>query len=66
MIDDVVQMLGTITVSVNCTTSKIPTIKLADLQWNDFELYFNNQIKSSLNLLQSIVSIMEKKGYVKL
>jgi 3-oxoacyl-[acyl-carrier protein] reductase len=66
MIDDVVQRMGTITVLVNCTTSKIPTIKLADLQWDDFELHLNNQIKGSFNLAQNVVPIMEKKGYGKI
>jgi len=66
MIDDVVQRMGTITVLVNCTTSKIPTIKLADLQWDDFELHLNNQIKGSFNLAQNVVPIMKKKGYGKI
>jgi 3-oxoacyl-[acyl-carrier protein] reductase len=66
MIDDVVRRMNTITVLVNCTTSKIPTIKLADLQWDDFELHLNNQIKGSFNLAQNVVPIMEKKGYGKI
>ncbi len=66
MIDDVVQRMNTITVLVNCTTSKISTIKLADLQWDDFELHLNNQIKGSFNLAQNVVPIMEKKGYGKI
>jgi len=66
MIDDVVQRMGIITVLVNCTTSKIPSIKLADLQWDDFELHLNNQIKGSFNLAQNVVPVMEKKGYGKI
>ena len=66
MIDDVVKRMGTITVLVNCATSKIPTIKLADLKWYDFELHINNQIKGSFNLVQNIVPIMEKSGYGKI
>ena len=66
MIDDIVQRMGTITILVNCTTSKIPTIRLADLQWDDFELHLNNQIKGSLNLVHYVVPHMEKRGFGKI
>jgi 3-oxoacyl-[acyl-carrier protein] reductase len=66
MVSDVIQRMGTITALVNCTTSKIPTIKLSDLEWEDFENHLNNQIKGSFNLVQTVVPIMEKKGYGKI
>ena len=66
MIDDVLKRMGTITALINCTSSKIPTIKLLDLQWDDFELHINNQIKGSFNLVKNIVPIMEKRGYGKI
>lgn len=66
MIENVLQRMGKITVLVNCTTSKIPTIKLSDLRWDDFELHLNNQIKGSFNLVQSVVPIMEEQGYGKI
>lgn len=66
MVGDVLNRMGTITALINCTTSKIPTIKLADLQWSDFELHINNQINGTFNLVKNIVPIMEKKGYGKI
>ena len=66
MVSDVLNRMGTITALINCTTSKIPTIKLADLQWGDFELHINNQINGTFNLVKNIVPIMEKKGYGKI
>jgi 3-oxoacyl-[acyl-carrier protein] reductase len=66
MIDDVLNRMGSITVLINCTTSKIPTIKFADLQWNDFELHINNQINGTFNLVKNVVPIMEKRGYGKI
>ena len=66
MVGDVLNRMGTITALINCTTSKIPTIKLADLQWDDFELHINNQINGTFNLVKNIVPIMEKKGYGKI
>ena len=66
MIEDVISRMGTISVLVNCTTSKIPTIKFSDLQWSDFELHLNNQIKGSLNLVSNVVPHMEKRGFGKI
>jgi 3-oxoacyl-[acyl-carrier protein] reductase len=66
MIEDVISRMGTITVLVNCTTSKIPTIKLLDLQWSDFEHHLNNQIKGSFNLVSNVVPHMEKRGFGKI
>jgi 3-oxoacyl-[acyl-carrier protein] reductase len=66
MIADVLNRMNTITALINCTTSKIPTIKFADLQWNDFELHINNQINGTFNLVKNIVPIMEKRGYGKI
>jgi 3-oxoacyl-[acyl-carrier protein] reductase len=66
MVSDVLNRMGTITALINCTTSKIPTIKLADLQWVDFEVHINNQINGTFNLVKNIVPIMEKNGYGKI
>ena len=66
MIEDVLNRMDTITALINCTTSKIPTIKFTDLQWNDFELHINNQINGTFNLVKNVVPIMEKKGYGKI
>jgi 3-oxoacyl-[acyl-carrier protein] reductase len=66
MVSDVLNRMGTITALINCTTSKIPTIKLADLQWGDFEVHINNQINGTFNLVKNIVPIMEKNGYGKI
>ena len=66
MIEDVLNRMDTITALINCTTSKIPTIKFTNLQWNDFELHINNQINGTFNLVKNVVPIMEKKGYGKI
>ena len=66
MVAQVMRKLDTITVLVNCATSKIAPIKFTDLSWEDFDNHFNNQIKGNFNLLQTIVPIMEKNKYGKI
>ncbi len=66
MINDVINRMGTITVMVNCTTPRIPAIKLANLEWSDFEVHLNNQIKGTLNLVQAVRAEMENNGYGKI
>lgn len=66
MVEDVINRMGTITVMVNCTSSRIPAIKLPNLEWRDFEVHLNNQIKGTLNLVQAVRPEMEKNGYGKI
>jgi 3-oxoacyl-[acyl-carrier protein] reductase len=66
MVSDVINRMGTITAMANCTTSKIPTIKFAALEWGDFDIHIQNQIKGTLNIVQAILPEMEKKGYGKI
>ena len=66
MVEGVVKRVGPIAVMVNCTTTKIAAIKFLDLNWNDFELHFNNQIRGSFNLVRAVVPYMERMGYGKI
>jgi 3-oxoacyl-[acyl-carrier protein] reductase len=66
MVGDVINRMGTITAMVNCTSSRIPAIKLSNLEWSDFEIHINNQIKGTLNLVQAVMPEMEKNGYGKI
>jgi 3-oxoacyl-[acyl-carrier protein] reductase len=66
MVLDVICRMGTITAMVNCTSSRIPAIKLSNLEWNDFQIHINNQIKGTLNLVQAVIPEMEKNGYGKI
>jgi len=66
MIDKIVRKFGNITVCVNCSTTKISSIKFPDITWSDFEVHFNNQIKGNYNIVKAIIPIMEENKYGKI
>jgi 3-oxoacyl-[acyl-carrier protein] reductase len=66
MINEVVQRFGAITALVNCSTTKIASIKFQDLIWSDFQAHLNNQIQGAFNLVRSVVPHMEKNRYGKI
>ena len=66
MVDNVVQRLGSVSVLVNCSTTKIAAIKFPELIWSDFESHLNNQIKGAFNLARAVVPYMEKNRYGKI
>ena len=63
MTDQVVRQLETITLLVNCTTTKIANIKLGAVVWEDIQQHLDVNLKGTLNLLQHIVPVMEKEHY---
>lgn len=66
MVSDVICRLGTITAMVNCTSARIPVIKFSNLEWSDFEIHINNQIKGTFNLVHAVTPEMAKNGYGKI
>ena len=66
MVDSVVRRLGSISVLVNCSTTKIVAIKFSELIWSDFESHLNNQIHGAFNLVHAVVPYMEKQRYGKI
>jgi 3-oxoacyl-[acyl-carrier protein] reductase len=55
-----------LSVVVNCATTRIPNIKLKDLQWNDIQRSLDMEVKGAFNLQRSIVPYMESRGFGKL
>lgn len=54
---------GRIDVLVNCAASPIPPIKVLDLEWSDFEVQLNLNIKVNLQLIKRVLpSMLENKG----
>lgn len=54
---------GRIDVLVNCAASPIPPIKVLDLEWSDFEVQLNLNIKVNLQLIKRVLpGMLENKG----
>lgn len=66
MIKQIIRKQGNITTLINCSTTKISPIKFSNLNWDDFLVHFNNQIKGNFNLIQSVIPIMEQNKYGKI
>ncbi len=53
---------GRIDVLVNCAASPIPPVKVLDLEWSDFEVQLNLNIKVNLQLIKRVLpSMLENK-----
>ncbi len=66
MIDQVVRRWGTVTVLVNCATSKIAAVNFKNLIWSDFQQHLNTIIQGAFYLAQSVVPVMETAQYGKI
>ncbi len=66
MIDGVIRRLGSISVLVNCMTTKIAAINFFDLVWNDFEAHLKHQILGTFNLVRAVVPYMVQERYGKI
>jgi len=55
-----------ITGIVNCSTTKIPSIKFQDLNWDYMQEQFDINIRSSFILLKELIPLMETKKYGKI
>jgi 3-oxoacyl-[acyl-carrier protein] reductase len=63
MIRLALRKFGRIDVLVNCAASPIPPIKVLDLEWTDFEVQLNLNIKVNLQLIKRVLpGMMENKG----
>lgn len=58
--------LGGISVLVNCATAKIAAVKLANLEWTDFEGHLDMGVRGAFYLARHVVPIMESQGYGKI
>lgn len=63
IVDSVTRKLGEISVVVNCSTLKIPSIKVEDLEWSDFQNHLDINVKANFLLAKKIIPIMKKLGY---
>ncbi|MAG38710.1 hypothetical protein CMO90_01350 [Candidatus Woesearchaeota archaeon] len=66
MIQRVLRKLGSISVLVNCATTPIPNIKIADLEWRNMQEQYDVNIKGAFNIIKFVVPIMEENGYGKI
>jgi len=63
MIRLALRKFGRIDVLVNCAASPIPPIKVLDLEWKDFEVQLNLNIKVNLQLIKRVLpGMLENKG----
>lgn len=65
MIKNITREFETITVLVNCTTIRVPNMKLISLDWQDFQNHIDINIKGSFYLIRNIIPLMEKVKYGK-
>ena len=66
MIETMALRLSSVSVLVNCTTSKIAAIKFSDLTWLDFKTHLDIQIHGTFNLVRAVLPFMEKQRYGKI
>jgi len=63
MIRLALRKFGRIDVLVNCAASPIPPIKVLDLEWKDFEVQLNLNIKVNLQLIKRVLpGMLENQG----
>lgn len=65
MIKKITREFETVTVLVNCTTIRVPNIKLLSLDWRDIQNHIDINIKGSFYLIRNIIPLMEKVKYGK-
>jgi 3-oxoacyl-[acyl-carrier protein] reductase len=58
--------LGEVSLLVNCATIKIPSIKLENLEWSDFEKQLEINLKANFYLVKGIVPQMKLKKFGKI
>lgn len=66
MIEQILRRNESIDVLVNCSTVKIPPIRLADVQWGDLQAHFDINVRGTFNLIKHVVPSMElnKRGKI--
>tara|TARA_B100000315_G_scaffold224282_1_gene229680 strand:+ start:1767 stop:2951 length:1185 start_codon:yes stop_codon:yes gene_type:complete len=63
--DKSLRAIGNVSVIVNCSTIPVPSIKFANLKWEDIQDHFDTNIKGSFNLLKAFVQGWEKAQFGK-
>ena len=65
MKEKILRDLGKISIIVNCSTLPVPSIKFADLAWEDMQDHYDVNIKGSFNLLKTFMPDweIEQFGY---
>ena len=66
LIAQVSRKIGQVTLLVNCSTIKTPTIKFSSLDWDDMQSHINMNVKGMFNLAKHVVPIFESKKYGKI
>jgi 3-oxoacyl-[acyl-carrier protein] reductase len=65
MVDQVVRKLGGVTLLVNCTSAKIPVIKLSSLAWDDLQIHLDTNIRGTFNLVKNVLPLFEEQRHGK-
>ncbi|OGL46120.1 MAG: hypothetical protein A2W05_09700 [Candidatus Schekmanbacteria bacterium RBG_16_38_10] len=65
MMRKITREFETVTVLVNCTTIRVPNMKLMSLDWQDIQNHIDINIKGSFYLIRNIIPLMEKVKYGK-
>ena len=65
MKEKAIRAFGNISVIVNCSTIPVPSIKFADLGWEDMLAHYDVNIRGSFNLLKAFVQDWEKDYFGK-
>ena len=66
MINESMRTFKAITVIVNCSTLRIPNIKLSSLVWDDMQSHLDMNIKGSFYLIKNIIPVMENQKFGKM
>lgn len=66
IISEVERKFGALTALANCTTGKIPSIKIAAMEWGDIESHFNLNVKGCFNLVKHVLPLMTREKYGKI
>lgn len=66
MVEQVSRKIGSLTLLVNCSTLKIPTIKFMSLGWEDVQAHIDMNVRGMFNLAQAVVPIFETQRHGKI
>jgi len=65
MKDKLLRTIDNISVIINCSTIPVPSIKFAELEWENMQDHYNINIRGAFNLLRAFVPSWEKEHFGK-
>jgi 3-oxoacyl-[acyl-carrier protein] reductase len=66
LVEKSLRIFDSIPVLINAATGPLPNIKVEELKWSDFSAQLEMNIKSNLELIQSMLPSMKEKKYGKI